>query len=560
MRAVRAYLAALLIIAGCGVRTPARVDVAAMIAKRGPIEARRDLTIRVLAHPRDVQAKLALAELDDRTGRPSEAIDQLEAVVRLGGPLGTRWHDDDRARLGRLLLARGRIRLARAAATALADLERAQSLGAAPTADELDRARIAIAIAQLRHTDAQERAKGRATLASFSKREAAWAGASATASPVERGRFGAWLWTAGARREAYDQLAAWHDATKPPRDATLQGAYLRAVSWWSPMWLGGTKPPPAEDLVGPERCLFPGADCDPPALDEPALPPSPAIDAEPRAAVAVRYAVVRAGVTNGGANAANADLDLRALIAVATAFGRDPAIAERLGRDLVASSVDAAIAHATLGPLFDALGDPARARAEWQAAVDASAEPSFVRGLAETCARGGDGSAALVFATQAAAAWGDPAVVWTAVGRALVDSGQHVDALTASRNAIDLAGPDVLAQALDVAIAASRAVGRIPQADALLAQRAKLGARVNVDDTEARAALIAHREQPTASTIARLWVESRSRPRDVELRAELLAALDPDDPRRTTVTAELVALAADPDPSRAFAAVTALYR
>src|SRR5258706_11572887 len=94
----------------CGVRAPAPIDVAALVAERGPVEARRDLEIRVLADPRDVQARLALAALAEQSGRPAEAIDELEAVERLGGPLGTRWHDDDRRRLGRVLPARGEAR------------------------------------------------------------------------------------------------------------------------------------------------------------------------------------------------------------------------------------------------------------------------------------------------------------------------------------------------------------------------------------------------------------------------------------------------------------------
>src|SRR6185312_9985756 len=104
-------------------------DVAALVAKRGPVEARLDLEIRILADPRDVQARLAAAELDDQLGRPSDAIEQLEAVERLGGPIGTRWHDRDRARFGKLLAARGRVRLAREAGSARVDLERAKKLG-----------------------------------------------------------------------------------------------------------------------------------------------------------------------------------------------------------------------------------------------------------------------------------------------------------------------------------------------------------------------------------------------------------------------------------------------
>src|SRR5262249_41293310 len=75
------------------------------------------------------------------------------------------------------------------------------------------------------------------------------------------------------------------------------------------------------------------------------------------------------------------------LPAIAAGFARDPAIADRLARDAVAGASDAAAMHATLGAVFDALGDPARARAAWQAAVDASREPRFLRGLAEAQAR-----------------------------------------------------------------------------------------------------------------------------------------------------------------------------
>lgn len=551
---MRRFVAALLFVAACGVRTPARIDLVALVGERGAVEARRALVVRVLDNPRDVQARLALAELVEQS-RPSEAIEQLEAVERLGGPIGTRWRLEDQQRLARLLRARGHARTARGAASALADLERAKALGIAPSVQDLEYARYLVAVAQLRHVAETERAKGRAALVELANAHdikavpgfATWGGARSTATPVERGTLGAWLWSIGARREAYEQLAAWHAATKPPRDEALQSAYLRALAWWSPLWLGEVKPPPAEDLVGPERCWFPGADCLPPPPAE-TLPDPVALDAEPRAAVAARYAAARSSV------------DIKALLPIASAFYRDPAIAERLGRELVASNVDAALAHAALGASFDALGDPARARAAWQAAVAGSPEPTFVRGLAEATARGGDGSAALVFATQAAAAWGDPAVVWTSVAAALVASGQHVEALTAARNAIDLAGPEVLPRALDVAIAASRALGRSAQADALRVQRAQLAPRGKADDADAQAALIAHRDQPTASTIAGLWVASRTHPRDVELRAALIDALDADDPRRATVTAELVTLAADPDPDRAFQAVSALRR
>ncbi len=550
---LRAGCAAIALVAAC-VTAPAPVDVAALLARRGPVEARRDLAIAVLASPRDIGARLALAKLDVQLGRPSDAIDQLEAVIGQGGPLGTRWHDDDRARYAQLLLARGQDRLARGSASALGDLEGARHYGAVVPDDAILRAKVAAALAELHHVDAGERAKGREALAAAiadpaartSADAAVWRGARAVATPAERGAFGSWLWQLGARREAYEQLAAWHAATPAPRDEALQGAYLRALAWWSPVWFGAPGPAP-DELVGPERCWFPVAACALPERAEPPLPAAPAAPiADPYASAVAHYAASRPA-------------DEPRLVAAAGAYRRDPMIAERLGRDFVAESVDAAAAHATIGRLFDALGDPARARTEWQAAVDGDPMPPHQRGLAEAAARAGDGPAAIVFATAAAAGWGDPAIVWSSTARALDDAGLHVDALEAARSAIDLAGPEAITSALEVAIAASRALGRTSQVDTLTTQRDLVSPRVtHGDPTDPVAALAAYRETPGADTIARMWVASRAHPRELELRIALRSALAADDPRRPALEAELIALADDPDPERALAAVLAL--
>jgi hypothetical protein len=669
----RALGVALACLVGCAVRTPAPIDVDALLARRGPIEARRDLEIRVTSDRRDVAAWLALAALAERIQRPSEAIDALEAVVALGGPLGTRWRPEDRARLARLIAARGRARLARESATALADLERARGLGAAVTDDELRRAQAASAIEALRHSDADVRAVGRRTLAALATGldGEVWRGARSDASPEQRGQLGAWLWEHGARRAAWDELASWHAATRRPRDDRLQTAYLVAARWWIPLDRPG---PPAEDLVGPARCAFTA--CAPREIvgDELAerayllAPPGPPvrdpIDAAALAVITLRQAL-RGDVSWGPALAARVDLatfgdpkqltkvprfaqpifaqlagreppspgegttadqrlaiaagrllagasatEIEALIkdvphadelrriattrapfagdawaeaaarhanlavadtasieqlrAMVVAYRQDPAIADRLGRDAVAGAVDAAAMHAVLGALFDALGDPARARAAWQAAVDVSPEPPFVRGLAEAQARQRDPDAALVHATMAAAASGDPAVVWAAIARALLHVGTYVHALDAARSAIDLAGPETLAAALGVAIAASRALGRDEQATRLAERRARvpLGhtSSVDGDPTDAESALRAHRQSASGNTIARLWVASRWNPTSVDLRAALRAATTADDPRRGVITAELVDLAGDRDPEVRRAAVAALRK
>jgi len=186
----------------------------------------------------------------------------------------------------------------------------------------------------------------------------------------------------------------------------------------------------------------------------------------------------------------------------------------------------------------------------------------FCGGLAEAQARQGDPDAALITATTAAAASGDPGVVWTSVARALEGAGKYVHALDAARSAIDLSGPETLAAALEVAISASQALGREDQAAALAVQRARIAqgksAPGDTDPTDAAAALEAYGRHASGSTIARLWVASRWNPRDIELRAALLGATTADDARHAVITGELVDLAGDRDPALRRAAVAAL--
>jgi tetratricopeptide (TPR) repeat protein len=467
-----------------------------------------DLAAQTIANPRDVPAHLALAAADE-LGRPSEALGELEIVVNLGGPLGIRWTAADRARLVRLYVARARVRLARGAATARDDLDKARSFGAQVDPADDTAATEALAMSELRHVDAGVRAQGRAHLARVEKLP-------------PPGPFGMWLWSIGARREAYEQLFAWHQ-TAVDSDPALSRAFELASAWWTSAPGPVDVPPPWVPTVEPV------------ALDD-----APLI-------AAARYASARFP----GAP------DTALLVEIARAYVKEPAVADRLARDVIAGGVDAAAGQATVGALFDALGDPARARAAWQAASAASPEPHFVRGLAESAARAGDAAAATVFATQAAAAWGDPAVVWIAVGNALEQHGSYVEALTCARSAIDLAGPDQRLHAFDLAIAASRALGRTAQADTMLFERGEL-AHPSTDPTNPDAALLAYQELPTAGTIARMWVASRAHPNALELRVTLYTTLSEEDPRRPALAAELVGFAADPDPERALAAVQAL--
>jgi tetratricopeptide (TPR) repeat protein len=672
----RARVSAILIAAvatGC-VSAPRPLDVAGMVKTKGAVIARQDLEIRVQSSPRDVQLHLALARLAADAKRPAQALAELEAVIRIGGPLGTRWHDDDRATFARLLAARGRARLARGASSALEDLTRAKDHGAAIDSREIERARAAVAIAQLRHVDAKERAKGQATLAGLAGApfaDPSWIGAKPQPVPRDRGEFGVWLWQRGARRAAYEALRDWF-ATTGAKGGPLHDAYLRALAWWTPIDL---PPPPSGDLVGAERCRFAGApSCAPQdVLDDPAAAAAlltapvaastdgdagawlaltlvPALRGEAgwgealarrldlatvgspapyaRAAAARLHGkrdagvgdaalaelrpsqrlVVAAGRVLDGDSAVRVRAALGALegspegvallriidparpapfvdplaaalgaylrvrhldglpvAALLAAYRKNPTRADTLAADAVAEAVDAAQVQAALGALFDVLGDPARSRAAYQAAVDASPEPAFIAGLAEAMARANDPDAAMIQATSAAAASGDPAVVWASLARALDDLGRHVHALEAARSAIDLAGPEMIGPALDVAITASRALRRDAQVAALIERRRVVAAPVRIDrgiddPTDATAAIAAAVRLPAALAIARMWIASRWNPRDVAIRAALLAAIAPDDPRRTTLVTELVALAGDRDPDVGREAIRSLAR
>ena len=301
----------------------------------------------------------------------------------------------------------------------------------------------------------------------------------------------------------------------------------------------------------------------------PAAPTQIGLDTgdDPRAAAAAHYArvqveaIVAAGAVGTGEPpsvvVATTDLPGESeLRAVAREFRRDPAVAARLARELVGRSIDRAIGQAAVGALFDALADPARARALWLGASEDSDDAAIVASSACAMARAGDGDAALVAGATAAAASGDPALTWIRIGHALMRGDRTTDVLTAMRSALDLAGANALVEALELAITASRRLGRADQAQELAARRALLLPPPVEDAGEMRELLGRH--EPGAWALASAWVTTRDHPRDVALRAALVAALERDDVRRQTIVDELVVLAGERDPELALTATLAL--
>jgi hypothetical protein len=199
------------------------------------------LEIRVVDSPREPRLRLALAELEERRERPAAALDQLEVAAALGGPFGSRLGAADRARLGRLLAARGAERAARGVPSAPADLDRAAVLGIDVDPAIRRAAGFGAALADLRQSDAELRARGRQRLAALAAANPgdprlAAADVAAAIAAGRRGdvaRAGVWLWDGGARRAALEVLDVWERAGGLADD--VPGAadrWLRARRWW----------------------------------------------------------------------------------------------------------------------------------------------------------------------------------------------------------------------------------------------------------------------------------------------------------------------------------------
>ena len=201
-------------LAACAVGRGRPLDTSALVAELGLDGAAEALRVRIAGDPDDVAARRALAAIEDRRGRPGAALAELETVRRIGGPLGARLDDRERARLAALWRERAALRAARGSPDALADLDRARDLVGAAGEDPAVRAAAerARALADLRHSDPERRAAGAARLGELD---------------------GLALWEAGARRAAFEALEAWERAGGlDSGDAARADAWLAARAWW----------------------------------------------------------------------------------------------------------------------------------------------------------------------------------------------------------------------------------------------------------------------------------------------------------------------------------------
>lgn len=165
---------------------------------------------------------------------------------------------------------------------------------------------------------------------------------------------------------------------------------------------------------------------------------------------------------------ASNDAERAALVEVARAHATDAALADRRAEDLIAATIDVAASAPLLARLFSLLDDPARARAYWQRAADASPEDAeLTLGLALAMADAGDPAAGLVQMTRAAAGWGDAGAAMLRGARGFAAAGQTVEALSLVRSALSLSAPGDEAPAAALAAALLDELGRTTAAATL---------------------------------------------------------------------------------------------
>ncbi|HUQ01865.1 MAG TPA: hypothetical protein VM261_05180 [Kofleriaceae bacterium] len=164
------------------------------------------------------------------------------------------------------------------------------------------------------------------------------------------------------------------------------------------------------------------------------------------------------------------DVSASRIRAVADAYAVDPALADRRAEDVLAVGADVAATAPVLGRLFSLLGDPARARAMWQRAADASPEDAdLALELAIAMAEANDPAAGLVQMIRAAAGHGDAGTAMLVGARGFGAAGHTVEALTLARSALSLSAPGDEAPAAAVAAALLEQLDRTADAAALRA-------------------------------------------------------------------------------------------
>lgn len=177
-------------------------------------------------------------------------------------------------------------------------------------------------------------------------------------------------------------------------------------------------------------------------------PPAPAI---PLALVDPSRVAADAGVPEAA----------EALGAIAAAYLREPAVADRRAERFADRAVAAGAHVPALVQLFHELGDPARAM-RWSARLLAESpmHPPYLLWAGAAAAAEGDPERAEVFFQRGAAASGDAGAASLEAARSLLAFGHPVHALGAGKRALQLTAPGEAQEVLAVVASADRALGR----------------------------------------------------------------------------------------------------
>lgn len=255
-----------------------------------------------------------------------------------------------------------------------------------------------------------------------------------------------------------------------------------------------------------------------------------------------------------------------AIAAIARAFAREPAVADRLAREYAGGTVAAGARSPLLAALFAGLGDPVRALRWAEVALEESpAHPPYLFAVAAYAASSGDLARAEVHFTSAAAADGDPGASALAAARLFLALARPLEAVQMGRRALDLTAPGADIPVLEVLRAAATELGRAGDA-AAITERLAARTRALPAEVPALAGAATDRDwaieqaaaAEPAAALALLREAAAWNPGDVAVRAALLDRLDPGDPEAAAVAAQLLAIALSSGRATAIAAYRVL--
>ncbi|WP_428263839.1 hypothetical protein [Haliangium sp.] len=159
-----------------------------------------------------------------------------------------------------------------------------------------------------------------------------------------------------------------------------------------------------------------------------------------------------------------------ALAEVAEAYVREPAVADRLARELVARRVSMGYHGPAVARLFAALGDPGRALLWWERVAEESPHhPDYLLALGVATAAAGDSKRAQLHLLAAAARSGDPGATDLDAAGYLLRQGLALDALTPARRALAHIAPGRRGPVLALLATALDSLGRVREAAAMRA-------------------------------------------------------------------------------------------